>query len=366
MKKKDLLKPRLDECNLQARSARGRSTTTTPCSRLLEAATPSHLPQCHRLRRTRATTKKRDDGECCLPRIFDNNFVAPLVIQYMDIPTLVPFASTSRSHSRLLLAEVARRKNRVRELLDDIRALVRPLRPLSDFEVREAMALQDEARRLIDSGLDWLCSKNHLQDRLNMEGASCGTCRRDRLFFAERIILKPHSLLDLTEHCPMLPVLFYAPTVDASHMGSICDLVSDASVREMQHLVTHLWKGERLSYSRKHADQVLEEATRDRASPGAAASNPYACNLDCPLRIVEARNQRHASRSRYDMEEVHNQLVCRTAKRLVGDGAAIESFRLACRQFVTQYPLSLPFLLWILTEIEQEQTRHERNAQEED
>lgn len=310
-------------------------------------------------------TKARDQDDCYSPMIFDNNFVAPLVVQYMDVPTLVAFASTNRSHFLHLQTEVARRKGRVRELLDEIDALVRPLRPISPVEVRDALAMQDEARGLVDSGLGWLCSKNHLQDRLNVEGASCGTCRRDRLFLAERLILKPHNLRDLTEHCPLLPLLFYAPSDGAIHTCRNA-LVSDASVREMQHLLTHLWKGERLSYSRKHAAQVLEEAIRDRASPGVAASNPYACNLDCPLRIVEARNQRHTSCSRYDMEEVHNQLVSRTAKRLVGDNAAIESFRLACRQFVTEYPVSLPFLLWILTEIEEEQKRQERTVHEED
>jgi hypothetical protein len=316
-----------------------------------------------------------DNDTYCVPgmQAFDNNFVAALVVQYMDVPTLVAFASTSRSHSRLLQMEVARRKGRVRELMDEIRALVQPLRPLSPVEVGGALARRDEARRLVDSGLDWLSSKNHLQDRLNVAGASCGTCRRDRLFFAERLVLKPHSLSDLTERCPLLPVLFYAPSsADRCDTGCIIDLGTEASVREMQHLVTHLWKGERLSYSRKHADQVLEEATRDRASPGNSAGNPYACNLDCPLRIVEERNQRHSSSSRYDMEEVHNQLVCRTAKRLVGDvqgggaaaAAAIESFRLACRLFVAQYPLSLPFLLWILTEIEAEQRRQARGVHE--
>jgi hypothetical protein len=69
---------------------------------------------------------------------------------------------------------------------------------------------------------------------------------------------------------------------------------------------------------------------------------------------------------------VHNQLVCRTAKRLVGDvqgggaAAAIESFRVACRQFVAQYPLSLPFLLWILAEIEAEQRRQARGVHEDE
>jgi hypothetical protein len=318
-----------------------------------------------------ATTHDKD-GKDCVPGIFDNNFVAALVVQCLDVPTLVAFASTSRPHSRLLQAEVARRKGRVRELMDEIRALVQPLRPISAVEVRGALARRDEARRLVDSGLDWLSSKNHLQDRLNVAGASCGTCRRDRLFFAERLVLKPHSLSDLAERCPLLPLLFYAPSADLCCTGGMTDLVSEASVREMQHLVTHLWKGERLSYSRKHADQVLEEATRDRASPGSSAGNPYACNLDCPLRIVEARNQRHSSSTRYDMEEVHNQLVCRTAKRLVGDvqgggaAAAIESFRVACRQFVAQYPLSLPFLLWILAEIEAEQRRQARGVHEDE
>jgi hypothetical protein len=58
------------------------------------------------------------------------------------------------------------------------------------------------------------------------------------------------------------------------------------------------------------------------------------------------------------MEEVHQQLVLRTAKQLVRDGEnSVEAFRVACRAFAPLEPLSLPFLLWILTEVEEERTR---------
>jgi hypothetical protein len=291
--------------------------------------------------------------------VFDSDFVAPLVMQFLDVPSLVALGSTCREHSRRLGEEVDRRKGRFRQIQTAIRAVVSSLRPIPACEVREALELQDEARRLVDSGLGWLSSKAHVQDRLGVPGACCTTCRRDKLFLTERLILKPHSFADVCQDCLMLPIQFYALSSSLSKeqplVGDICVDVSEASVQEMQQLISHLWQTERLSYSRKHACQVLEQAIRRQSSSTCGAASPYVCNLDFPLRIVEARHQ-HVS-CRYDMEEVRHQLVRRTAERMAGCKKCAEAFRLACRAYVQLEPFSLPFLLWILTEIEEEQER---------
>jgi hypothetical protein len=254
---------------------------------------------------------------------------------------------------------VDRRKGRFRQIQTAIRAVVSSLRPIPAREVREALKLQEEARRLVDSGLGWLSTKAHVQDRLGIPGSSCSTCRRDKLFLSERLILKPHSLPDVCQDCLMLPTQFYTSSSSMSNetlvgnSGELCLDVSEASVQEMQQLISHLWQTERLSYSRKHACQVLEQAIRRQSSSTCGATSPYVCNLDFPLRIIEARHQ-HVS-CRYDMEEVRHQLVRRTAKRMAGCRKSVEAFRLACRAYIQLEPLSLPFLLWILTEIEEQE-----------
>jgi hypothetical protein len=294
--------------------------------------------------------------------VFDNDFVVPLVMQYMDVPSLVALGSTSQHHLLLMTEEVKRRKDRFRQIQMTIHASVTSLRPIPASDVREALKLQDEARRLVDSGLGWLSSKTHVQDRLGIPGSSCSTCRRDKLFLAERLILKPHGVPDLCQTCPILPTHFYVSSSSLSK-GSLvagdgsepCEEISEASVQEMQQLISHLWQTERLSYSRKHACQVLEQAVRRQSSTASCATSPYVCNLDFPLRIVEARHQ-HIS-CLYDMEEVRHQLVRRTATRMVAYKKSVEAFRVACRAYVHLQPLSLPFLLWILTEIDEEQER---------
>src|SRR3569623_1378016 len=114
--------------------------------------------------------------------VFDNDFVAPLVMQYLDIPSLMAFASTCRYHYYDLLdEEVKRRKDLFQQIKLEIQSLLSPTRAIPPCRVKKALLLQTDAKILIDGGLGWLESKKHVQS-LTDSAHCCSICRRDRFF----------------------------------------------------------------------------------------------------------------------------------------------------------------------------------------
>jgi len=325
------------------------------------------------------------EEEC---RLFDHDFVAPLVMQLLDVPTLVAFAATCGHHHRVLLPEeVRRRKDRFESIRSNIAVLLSPRHTLPLRDVRAAIQLQAEARALVDGGLGWLEARKHLQERVLQPGQCCSSCARDRLFLTERLLLKSHRPSDLAHQALLLPNLFYASeralaaaaddddedmfndhppleTTGATHLPSrrkpyAQDEYQEEALRvERQlHWMRHLWCGERLSYSRRHVREAVCRTLAGvvvtggcggsgTANGARALVRPYGCNLDHPLRLL-------CDAPGPDVEQVHQQIVQRTARRLVaGDLPEVEAFRVAVRTFVDEEPLSLPLWLWILTDVE--------------
>ena len=113
-------------------------------------------------------TKARNDASASISSSNDYfalaDFIAPEVVRYLGVRSLVRFGSTCKSHhENIVPKEVTRRKERIAEIEGEAKRLIGAVEsvPLR-FNVLKAKKLSDEALRLIDDEINFhkkICTK---------------------------------------------------------------------------------------------------------------------------------------------------------------------------------------------------------------
>jgi hypothetical protein len=267
--------------------------------------------------------RKSEKSDEIMPLGDHQDFVVPLIMDFLDVPTLVSLGSTNKKNQGHLSEQVAQRKSRFKAIQDKISNELLSATNLlpSSEEVHQALRLREKACRLIDSGLGWVDHGYIEGDEYDFTSVCC-VCSRDRLFADERKLLTPHRSGDIAEHFLMLPTSFYLSKNQISEASS-----TDGTLPS-EELIKNLSDGP-LSYLWHAEDHMgfVHEMT---------AFSPFFQDGFFPLRIFMHRNS-----------GCFTDIVCETAKQIV-DMGQLEAFRIAARRFVKERPHSLPCLLLAL------------------
>ena len=148
-----------------------------------------------------------------------HEFIAPMVMQFLGIRSLIRFSATNTGFRVLKDTEVARCKARFRQCEQEVNELLSPTAP-PRANVLKAVALYEEAENLIDAE---------------------GTRRRlDRKVFGEER-QRMKSSEDAYEHPPffILPLCFYVPPMGEAH-----HIPSEKAIAAMDKRALWLWHAE--------------------------------------------------------------------------------------------------------------------------
>jgi hypothetical protein len=273
-------------------------------------------------RRGKRKSEKSDDI-MIMPLGDHQDLLVPLIMDFLDVPTLVSLGSTNKKNQGHLSEQVAQRKSRFKAIQDKISNELLSATNLlhSREEVHQALQLREEACRLIDSGLGWVDHGYIEGDEYDFTSVCC-VCSQDRLFANERKFLTPHRSGDIAEHFLMLPTSFYLSK------NRISEASSTDSTLPSEELIKNLTDGP-LSYL-WHAEDHMGAAHE------MAAFSPTFQDGLFPLRIFT-----------HPDSDFFTAIVNETTERIV-DMGQLEAFRIAARRFVKKRPNSLPCLLLAL------------------
>jgi hypothetical protein len=279
-------------------------------------------------RRWKRKSEKADDI-MIIPLGDHQDLIVPLIMDFLDVPTLVSLGSTNKKNQGHLSEQVAQRKSRFKSIQDKISNELLSATNLlpSREEVHQALSLREEACRLIDSGLGWVDHGYIDGDEYDFTNVCC-VCSQDRLFVEERKFLTPHRSGDIAEHFLMLPTSFYLSKYKISEASS-----TDAGTLPSEEMIKNLKDGP-LSYL-WHAEDHMGAAHE------MTAFSPFFQDGLFPLRIFMHRNS-----------GFFTEIVYEVAERIV-DMGQLEAFRVAACRFVKECPHSLPCLLLALVVADQ-------------
>jgi hypothetical protein len=274
-------------------------------------------------RREKRKSEKSDDI-LIIPLGEHQDLIVPLLMEFLDVPTLVSLGSTDKKNQEHLSEQVARRKSRFKAIQNKIsnELLSAEILVPSREKVHQALRLRQEACRLIDSGLGWV-DHEYIMDDYDFTSV-CSLCSRDRLFSDERKFLKAHRSGDIADHFLMLPTSFYLPKNRTREESSTDGTPpSEELIKRLKDgPLLFLWGAE------DHMGSAHESTS----------FTPFFQDGLFPLRIFS-----HPSAGFY------TNMVDETAERIVHMGQ-LETFRIAARRFVKERPHSLPCLLLTLVQ----------------
>lgn len=241
---------------------------------------------------------------------------------------------TNRMLHQLLKPAVQRRKKVFAKIKAQIQHLVvqqeENLVVPSSTQMEEAFHLQGQAKRLIDSGLDWL---HHRFDTFNFydfdqdggadeaenPGLACPHCARDTFFHEERLWLKPHVIEDLARGGRLLPKIFFVSEIE-EHEGLPQLEPTEELVNRAFGAVLRVW----------HVEDHMQGV--HKCLYWEDQNNP-----DEPLEQFD-----------HTLAQFFKEMTSECVSRLISQGL-LEAFRVAAREHVWAYPNSLSCLMYAVT-----------------
>jgi len=198
--------------------------------------------------------------------------ISALVMEFLDVKSLLFLGATSRHHRALLQQEVLQRKKRFTELRQALQECAHRLDRCDvadSHSIRETYAqaqqLDRAARNWIDSGVGRLGHPVEQFRRTDLAGI-CPICSNDPWFYAERVQIMPHRIRDIVSCSIVLPSIFYFSDRVSNHPNeSSMDILQndEERIEQARRYVQATWSLLRATTFAAHPTDVTENNTNN-------------------------------------------------------------------------------------------------------